>query len=124
MNSLSCANIGNDFPEVTVTNSGSSIAGTTLSLMCNVILAPDLRERPVIEWVLPNGTRIENGTLEEVSVLSSSPPTTLTLIFAPLRHLGGIYWCRASVIDSDASLFLSANSSYNLTVQSEFITHM
>ena len=118
-------NIGNDPPDVTVTGSGSSIAGTPLGLTCNVILAQVLRERPVIEWVQPNGTKIENGTLEDVSVFSSSPSTTLTLIFPPLHiHHGGIYWCRASVMDSDASLFLSANSSYNLFVQSEFITHV
>ena len=118
-------NVGNDLPDVIVTSSGSSIAGAPLSLTCNVILAQVLRKRPVIEWVRPNGTKIENGTLEGVSVFSSSPSTTLTLIFAPLHiHHGGIYWCRASVMDSDASLFLSANSSYNLTVQSEFLTHM
>ena len=110
---------------MTVTGSGSSIAGSTHSLTCNVILAHDLRERPVIEWVWPNGTKIENGKLEGVSVLSSSPSTKLTLIFAPLHiNHGGVYWCRAKVMDSDASLFLSANSSYYLTVQSEFITPM
>ena len=76
-------NIGNDPPDVTITGSGSYIVGAPLSLTCNVILAHDLRERPVIEWVQPNGTEIENGTLEGVSVFSSSPSTTLTLIFAP-----------------------------------------
>ena len=117
-------NIGSTPPDVTVRSSGSSIAGAPLSLTCNVILAHDLGERPVIEWVWPNGTNIENGTLGDVSVFSS-PSTTVTLIFAPLHiNHGGIYWCRASVMDSAASLFLSANSSYNLTVQSEFITHM
>ena len=103
-----------------ITSYGSSIAGDTRSLICDVTIAQDLMERPVIEWVWPNGTNIENRTLEGVSVFSSSPSTTLTLIFAPLRiNHGGIYLCRASVMDSDASLFLSANSSYNLTVQSE-----
>ena len=118
-------NIGITPPDVTVSSSGSSIAGSTHSLTCNIILTQDLKERHVIEWVWPNGTRIENGTLDGVSVFSSLPVTTLTLIFAPLHiNHGGIYWCRASVMDSDASFFLSANSSYNLTVQSEFITHM
>ena len=118
-------NIGNDPPDVIVSVSGSSIAGAPLSLTCNVILAQVLRERPFIEWVWPNRTKIENGTLAGVSVFSSSPSTTVTLIFTPLRiSHGGIYWCRASVMDSDASLFLSANSSYKLSVQSEFVTHM
>ena len=118
-------NLGNSPPEVTMTSSGSSIAGAPLSLTCNVTLAHDLRERPVIEWVRPNGAMIENGTLEDVSVLSSSLSTILILILAPLHiNYGGIYWCRASVMDSDASLFLSGNSSYNLTVQSKFITPM
>ena len=111
---------GPDPPSVTITSSGSSIAGDTRSLTCDVTLAQDLRERPVIEWVWPNGTKIENGTLEGVSVFSSSPSTTLTLTFAHLRtSYGGIYWCKASVTDSDASLFISTNSSYSLTVQSE-----
>ena len=110
-------------PDETFTSSGSSIAGTTNSLTCNVILVQDLRERHVIEWVWPNETKIENGTLKGVSVFCSSPSTTLTLIFASLHiNYGGIYWCRASVMDSDASLFLSANYSYNLTIPSEFIT--
>ena len=110
---------GPEPPDVNITSSGSSIAGDTRSLICDVTLAQDLRERPVIEWVWPNGTKIENGTLEGVSVFSSSP-SMLTLTFAPLHTShGGIYWCRASVSDSDASLFLSANASYSLTVQSE-----
>ena len=105
---------------MTITSSGSSIAGDTRSLICDVTIAQDLREKLVIEWVWLNGTKIENGTLEGVSVFSSSPSTTLTLTFAPL-HIshGGIYWCKASVNDSDASLFLSANVSYNVTIQSE-----
>ena len=111
---------GPDPPNVTITSSGSSIAGDTRSLTCDVTLAQDLRERPVIEWVWPNGTKIENGTLEGVSVFSSSPSTTLTLTFSHLRTShGGIYWCKASVSDSDARLSLSTNFSYSLTVQSE-----
>ena len=104
---------------MTITSSGSSIAGDTCSFICDVTIAQELRERLLIEWLWPNGTKIENGTLEGVSVFSSSP-STLTLTFAPL-HIshGGIYWCRASVNYSDATLFLSANASYNLTVQSE-----
>ena len=106
---------------MTITSSGFSIAGDTHSLTCDVTLPHNPRVKPVIEWMLPNGTRIENGTLEGVSVFSSSPSTTLTLIFAPLHSSHrGIYWCRASVMDYDANHSLSANSSYNLNVQSEF----
>ena len=84
-------NIGNDPPDVTVSVSGSSIAGAPLSLTCNVILAQVLRERPVIEWVWPNRTKIENGTLEGVSVFSSSPSTTVTLIFTPYVSAMEVY---------------------------------
>ena len=114
-------NAGPDPPDVTITSSGSSaIAGTTHSLTCDVTLAQVLRERPVIEWVWSNATWIENGTLEGVLVFSSLPYATLTLTFVPLHTShGGIYQCRARVMDSNATLFLSSDSSYSLTVQSE-----
>ena len=113
-------NAGPDPPDVTITSSGSAIAGSTHSLTCDVALVQDLRERPVIEWMRTNGTLIENETLEDVSVFSSSPLTISTLTFSPLHSShGGIYLCLASIMDSDASFFLSDDSSYNLTVQSE-----
>ena len=115
-------NVGPSPPNVTITSSGSSVAGTTHNLTCYITFAQSLKEEAVIEWMWPNGTKIVNRTLEGVSLFSSSPSTTLTLTLAPLRtSYGGIYWCRASVSDSDASLFLSSNFSYPITVQSELI---
>ena len=110
-----------DPPNVTITISGNFI-GSIQNLTCNVTLAQNLRERPVIDWVWPDGTRIENGTVEDLSVFSYSPSITLTLFFSPLRTShGGIYCCRANVMDSDAGLFISTNYSYILIVPSELM---
>ena len=61
-----------------------SIAGEIHSLSCDVSLAQDLRESPVIEWVGPEGL-IEDDLLEGVTLSSSSPSTTITLTSEPLR---------------------------------------
>ena len=110
---------GPDPPSVVTSSSSPSAAGETHSLTCDVTLAQDLRESPVIEWVGPEGP-IEDGAVEGVTLSSSSPSTTMTLTFNPLRTShGGVYWCRASVVDSEASLSISANSSYTVTTQSK-----
>ena len=102
-----------------ISSSGSSTAEETHSLTCDVALAQDLRESPVIEWVGPEGP-IEDGAVEGVTLSSSSPSTTMTLTFDPLRTShGGVYWCRASVVDPEASLSISANSSYTVTAHSK-----
>ena len=110
---------GPDPPSVVISSFGVSTAGETHSLTCNVSLAQDLRESPVIEWVGPEGP-IEDGAVEGVTLSSSFPSTTMTLTFDPLRTShGGVYWCRASVVDPEASLSINANSSYTVTAQSK-----
>ena len=110
---------GPDPPSVVIHSSCPSTAGETHSLTCDVALAQDFRESPVLEWVWPEGS-IEDGTVEGVTLSSSSPSTTMTLTFDPLRTShGGVYWCRASVVDPEATLSISANSSYTLTAQSK-----
>ena len=110
---------GPDPPSVVISSSGPSTAGETHSLTCDVALAQDLRESPVIEWVGPEGP-IEDGAVDGVTLSSSSPATTMTLTFDPLgTSHGGVYWCSASVIDPEARLSISANSSHIIRVQSK-----
>ena len=53
---------GADPPSVVISSSGPSTAGETHSLTCDVALAQDLRESPVIEWMGPEGP-IEDGAV-------------------------------------------------------------
>ena len=99
---------------------GSSTAGKNYSLTCNVSLSQNLRQSPVIEWVGPDGNVIDNTTLSNVSLTSSSPSTTMTLLFHPLRTSHrGMYWCRASLTDMDASIMIMNNSSATISVHRE-----
>ena len=112
-----------DPPIVSIDASDTSIAGETYSLTCTVSLEQVLRQSPVIEWIGPDGRVIENGTVVDVS-LSSSSPTTMTLLFSPLHTShGGTYWCRATVIDTDAKIEIMNNSSKNVTVQSKSLLY-
>ena len=83
----------------------------------------ELRESPVIEWIGPDGSVIENGIPVDVSLSSSSPSTTKTLLISRLRTSHrGIYWCKASVNNIDAGINIMNNSSSNITVQSKSIS--
>ena len=109
-------------PSVTIEASGTSIAGETYSLTCTVSLEQELRQSPVIEWIGPDGSVIENGTIVDMSLSSSSPSTTMSLLFTRLRTSHkGIYWCRASVNDIDAGINIMNNSSAAIIVQSKSI---
>ena len=111
-------------PIVTIGASGTSIAGETYNLTCTVSLEQVLRQSPVIEWIGPDGRVIENGTLVDVSLSSSSPSTIMSLLFSPLHTSHeGRYWCRATVIDTDAKIEITNNSSTNVTVQSKSLLY-
>ena len=60
---------------IDIWSSGYSTAGEVYSLMCDVSLRQNLRQSPVIEWVGPDGNAIDNTTLRDVSLNSSSPST-------------------------------------------------
>ena len=109
-------------PSIFIDASGTSIAGETYSLTCTVSLEQVLRQSPIIEWIGPDGRVIENGKIVDVSLWSSSPSTTMTLLFSRLRTSHrGIYWCRASVRDTAASINIMNNSSAAIIVQSKLI---
>ena len=97
---------------------GNSTAGEVYSLTCDVSLSQNLRQSPVIEWVGPDGNVIDNTTLKDVSLASSSPSTTMTLLFNPLRTSHrGIFWCRATLTDIAANIRLMNKSSNIVIVQ-------
>ena len=101
-------------------SSGNSTAGEVYSLTCDASLSQNLRQSPIIEWVGPDGNVIDNTTLRDVSLTSSSPSTTMTLLFNPLRTSNrGMYWCRATLIDVDANIMIMNNASATVSVQRE-----
>ena len=106
---------------IEIWSSGNSTAGEVYSLTCDVSLGQNLRQSPVIEWVGPDGNVIDNTTtLGDVSYTSSSPSTTMTLSFNPLRTSHrGMYWCRATLTDMDASIMIINDSSVTVSVQRE-----
>ncbi len=106
-------------PVLEVVSTGVSTAGNTLTLTCTVTLQQPLRETPVIVALWPNGTVIENGTVDGVMVSLSSPFIGV-LTFSPLRTShGGVYTCRASVDIPLAGVSISSSSQTNVTVQSQ-----
>ena len=105
---------------IKIWSSSSSTAGKIYSLTCNVSLSQNLRKSPVIAWVGPDGNVIDNATLRDVSLTSSSPSTTMTLLFHPLRTSHrGMYWCRATLTDMDANIMIMNNSSATISVHRE-----
>ena len=95
-------------------------AGEVYSLTCEVSLNQTLRQSPVIEWVGPDGNVIDDTTRIDVSLTSSSPSTTMTLLFYPLQTSHrGMYWCRATLTDITANVRLMSNSSVVVIVNSK-----
>ena len=95
-----------------------STAGKVYSLTCDVSLSQNLRQSPVIEWVGPDGNVIDNTTLRDVSLTSSSPSTTMTLLFNPLRTSHrGMYLCRATLTDTAANIRLMNTLTVEILVQ-------
>ena len=107
---------------VVILSSGISTAGEVYSLTCDVSLSQKLRRSPVIEWVGPDGNVIDNATLRDVSLTSSSPSTTMTLSFNPLRTSHrGMYWCRATLTDTAAYIILMNNSTASLIILGKLV---
>ena len=110
-------------PQVTITPSGSSTAGSPYTLTCTVMVVNGLVVVPQVMW-LKNGTSVVGGNGISVTTgMVSANTTTLTLQFNPLRTSnGGKYSCIANVsipMISITSLYNTSVSS--LTVQSKFL---
>ena len=104
---------------IVIWSSGNSTAGEVYSLTCDVSLGQNLRQSPVIEWVGPDGNLIDNTTtLRDVSLNSSSPSTTMILLFNLLRTSHrGMYWCRVTLTDIGANIRLMNNASVMVIVR-------
>ena len=110
-------------PQVTITPSGSSTAGSPYTLTCTVMVVNGLVVVPQVMW-LKNGTNALGGDV--TSGMASANTTTLTLQFNPLHTSdGGQYSCIANVsipVISITSLYTT--SQYNSTVQSKKCTNV
>ncbi len=108
-------------PSVNITTTGVPVAGDTYAFTCNVSLSESLRQSPIIEWTDPSGFVLNDNSLIDVILSSSSPSTTKTLSFTQLHTShGGSYVCRAVIIDSDANILISNNITLNLVVEGKY----
>ncbi len=107
-------------PEVSIDVTGIWTAGATTSLTCTISMNQALGSIPYTYWLAENGTKIENGTLEDVIVSRTSQSSATILTFSPLHSShGGRYMCVADVNVSDSQLYLRGNASHIVTVQSK-----
>ena len=109
-------------PQVTITPSGSSTAGSPYNLTCTVMVVNGLVVVPQVMW-FKNGVNVAVGN--SISFALSANKTTLTLQFNPLRTSdGGQYSCIANVslpVISITSLYSTLVSS--LAVQSKLVSY-
>ena len=98
----------NNSPEpVTISSSGSSIAGESYSLQCSATLVdpvplPSNIPTPYFEWFFdPNGNAsLPSGVTPSATILGSGNTYTSTLQFSPLSQSeshAGMYTCRLGV---------------------------
>ena len=108
-------------PQVTITPSGSSTAGSPYTLTCTVMVVNGLVVVPQVMW-LKNGASVvvRNGISVTPGVVSANT-TTLTLQFNPLHTSdGGQYSCIANVSLPVISITrLYTNNTYTTIVQSK-----
>ena len=113
--------IGN--PIVSITTSGSNIAGNMYSLLCSVSV---VFGTPDITWFYSNGTKLLNGsgTTQTLSMISDTKQT-YKLQFNPLMYThGGEYTCAANLTvihDNDTFIGVS-NVTTTVYVTSKFNT--
>ncbi len=107
-----------DPPQVRISSSGSTAAGEMYAVTCHVGLNQNLRQAPVIQWVGPSGLVLNDSSLDDMLLSTSSPSTSLTLSFTPLHtsHAGS-YVCRAIVMDIDANLQISGNNTSIIIIE-------
>ena len=108
-------------PQVTITPSGSSTAGSPYTLTCTVMVVNGLVVVPQVMW-LKNGASVvvgNNVSLAQLMVFGNT--SNRDLLFKPLHTSdGGHYSCIANVslpVISITSLY--STTSYNITAQSK-----
>ena len=104
---------------VYIGTNGSSVAGNTLTLICNAIQETDITNTPELQWIGPDGLPILSGNGVAVGNIETvGTSTTLMLQFSPLSAFHeGQYTCQAYV----GSVQLLRMSSHNITVQSMLV---
>ena len=112
-------------PQVTITPSGNSTAGSPYTLTCTVMVVNGLVVVPQMTW-LKNGTSVVggNGVLVTYGMVTANT-TSLTLKFNPHQTSnGGQYTCIVNVsipVISITSLYTTLQ--YTTIVQSKRYTH-
>ena len=112
---------------VTITTTGSAIAGEMLTLTCRVTVVEGLTVQLDVEWLDSGGSgAVMNGgdDVNVSNVMRSGSESTLDLKFSPLRTShGGQYTCRATINVPLINISdLSNSSCQDVIVQSKF-TH-
>ncbi|XP_064386138.1 mucin-2-like isoform X3 [Halichondria panicea] len=99
-------------PVVTISVSGDSVAGSSLSLLCTATPPIPLVTPPTISWV-------QQDLADTITPVTSDPSASVNLTFDPLRtSRGGMYMCMAGYNISDADLpDLSNTASTIVSVQ-------
>ena len=112
-------------PQVIITPSGTSTAGSPYNLTCTVMVVNGLVVVPQAMWFKDVTSVAVGNSISFASGVVSANTTTLTLQFNPLyTSNGGQYSCIANVslpVISITSLYTT--SLYNTTVQSKRYTH-
>ena len=109
---------------VTITTTGSAIAGEMLTLTCRVTVVEGLTVQPDVEWLDSVGSAVTSGMNDVTigNVMINSRESTIGLKFSTLRTShGGQYTCRATINVPLMNISdLSNSSSQDVIVQSKF----
>ncbi len=105
-------------PVVTISVSGDSVAGSSLSLLCTATPPIPLVTPPTVSWV-------QQDLADIVTPVTSDPSASIRLTFDPLRtSRGGVYMCMAGYNIPDTDLpDLSNTTSTIVSVQSRSLSH-
>ncbi len=108
-------------PVMTISVSGDSVAGSSLSLLCTATPPTSLVTPPTISWV---GVVSSDDDVTVTNILSVAESSTMAT-FDPLRtSRGGVYVCVADYNIPDADLpDLSNTTSIIVSVQSRSLSH-
>ncbi len=103
-------------PQVAITVTGTSVAGSLLSLLCTATSLVPLVTPPIISWI--NVDESDDITITTDLTVS---PSTATVVFGPLRTSHGrVYVCVADYNIPAANLpNLNTTESTTVTVQGE-----
>ena len=114
-----CTYIGN--PIVSITTSGSNIAGNMYNLLCSVSV---VFGTPNITWFDSNGTKVIDGSgITQTLTIVSDTEQKYELQFNPLMYThGGEYTCVANltVIRDDDTFIGVRNKATTVYVRSKF----